>query len=75
MNDFNKKPLTMHGKLYKLEIQESAILCPYCRRPFRVIRIGHDTTAQNLRLRCSFCKREICADINGTSARYKGQRR
>ena len=30
MNDFNKKPLTMLGKLYKLEIKNEAIVCPCC---------------------------------------------
>lgn len=69
------RALTNCTKEYTLETQEGAVLCPFCHRPFRVVRVRGDTTAQNLLMRCSFCKREICADINGTSARYKGQRR
>ena len=73
--DVDIKTLTDRGKLYKLEMQKDAILCPYCRRPFRVVRADAGTRAENLRLRCSYCKREIAAYIDGTSARYSGQRR
>lgn len=44
------------------------IVCPSCRRNKRLMRIGPDTEAKNLRVYCRDCKHEIILNID------KGQR-
>lgn len=65
-----KRPLTNCTKSGKLRLKNNAIYCPYCKHPFKVVRLRTDAVVQNVDLRCACCKREITVNIAGTSAEY-----
>ena len=60
--------MTNPAKPHKLETTRDAILCPFCCAAFRTLRLDRGARAENIRLRCHRCKREIAVCINGTSA-------
>lgn len=66
----SKRPLTNCTKSDKLRLKNNAICCPFCKHPFKVVRLHTDSVVRNVDLRCDCCKREITVNIAGTSAEY-----
>lgn len=74
MSSFNKKPLTIHEKLYKLEIKNEAIICPTCGRKIRGVRLLPGTVIRNMSVMCQGCKQIVIVNIDQASATYSSPR-
>ena len=74
MGDNNKNPLTAHGKLYKLEIKNEAILCPRCGRKIRGVRLLPGTVIRDLSVMCQGCHTVSIVNYDQTSATYHSPR-
>lgn len=74
MSDVYKKPLTIHGKLYKLEIKNEAIICPTCGRKIRGVRLLPGTVIRNMSVMCQGCKNVSIVNIDQASATYSSPR-
>ena len=73
-DDINKKPLTMRGKLYKLEIKNEAIICPTCGRKIRGVRLLPGTVMRNVSVMCQGCHTISIVNIDQASATYASPR-
>jgi len=74
MSTVNKKPLTIRGKLYKLEIKNEAIICPTCGRKIRGVRLLPGTVIRNMSVMCQSCKTVSIVNIDQASATYSSPR-
>jgi hypothetical protein len=74
MSNVYKKPLTIHGKLYKLEIKNEAIICPTCGRKIRGVRLLPGTVIRNMSVMCQGCKTVSIVNIDQASATYSSPR-
>lgn len=74
MSSFNKKPLTIHEKLYKLEIKNEAIICPTCGRKIRGVRLLPGAVLRNVSVMCQGCRTISIVNIDQASATYYSPR-
>lgn len=74
MSTVDKKPLTIHGKLYKLEIKNEAIICPTCGRKIRGVRLLPGTVIRDMSIMCQGCKTVSIVNIDQASATYSSPR-
>lgn len=74
MRSVNKKPLTMQGKLYKLEIKNEAIVCPCCGQKIRGVRLLQGTVVRKLSVMCQRCSTISIVYIDQASATYYSPR-
>lgn len=74
MSNVYKKPLTIHGKLYKLELRNEAIICPTCGRKIRGVRLLPGTVIRNMSVMCQGCKTVSIVNIDQASATYSSPR-
>lgn len=74
MSTVYKKPLTIHGKLYKLELRNEAIICPTCGRKIRGVRLLPGTVIRNMSVMCQGCKTVSIVNIDQASATYSSPR-
>ncbi len=58
-----------------LELRNSAILCPTCRRKIRGVRIPPGGVMLGVSIKCRDCGAEIIAYIDQASATYESPRR
>lgn len=49
------------GKL--LPVEKGYLVCPYCLRNKKMVRVRPDTRAETLQVFCRDCKREMIVDI------------
>ena len=74
MSNVYKKPLTIHGKLYKLELRNEAIICPTCGRKIRGVRLLPGTVIRDMSIMCQGCKTVSIVNIDQASATYSSPR-
>ena len=74
MSNVYKKPLTIQGKLYKLELKNEAIICPTCGRKIRGVRLLPGAVLRNVSVMCQGCKQISIVYIDQASAMYSSPR-
>lgn len=54
-----------------LDVKDGWIVCPVCRKTMHGIRIGPDTAAEGIALRCRRCRLELTVNIDRGQRVYR----